>query len=90
MKMLRTNQLWRIGSFILLLIFLSTVFISARLSSKEEGPVIIGYVGGFRGETNTDIIDARKLTHINYAFVNVQGNRAFLTNERTDTIIFEN
>ena len=88
MKILRTNQLLRIGSFILLLVFLSTVFISARFSPKEEGPVIIGYVGGYRGETKTDIIEAQKLTHINYAFVNVQGNRAFLSNERTDTINF--
>src|SRR6478752_7379538 len=66
-----------------------TIFcISARFLPKKEGPVIIGYVGGFRGETNTSIIDAQKLTHINYAFVNVQGNRAFLSNEKTDTINF--
>ncbi|RYY30506.1 MAG: glycoside hydrolase family 18 protein [Chitinophagaceae bacterium] len=50
--------------------------------------VVIGYVGGFRGEINTDIIDVKKLTHINYAFVNVQSNRAHLTNLATDSVNF--
>jgi len=49
-------------------------------------PVIIGYVGGFRGLVDVTKIAANKLTHINYAFVNVQGNRAVLSNEGTDTI----
>ncbi|MBC8985151.1 glycoside hydrolase family 18 protein [Pedobacter sp. N36a] len=50
--------------------------------------VVIGYVGGFRGLLNPDKISPEKLTHINYAFVDVQGNRAFLTNEKTDTVNF--
>jgi chitinase len=59
-------------------------------SMKKETPqkVVIGYVGGFRGLVNTDLIAAKKLTHINYAFVDVQRNRAFLTNEKTDTVNF--
>lgn len=59
---------------------------SAKKTAVQVKPVIIGYVGGFRGLVNTENIAARKLTHINYAFVNVQHNRAVLSNEKTDTI----
>ena len=33
-------------------------------------------------------IDPNKISHINYAFVDVKDNRAFLRNEKTDTINF--
>lgn len=49
-------------------------------------PVIIGYVGGFRGLIATDSIDVWRLSHINYAFVDIKDNRAWLHNEATDTI----
>src|SRR5436190_13614101 len=49
-------------------------------------PVIIGYVGGFRGLIATDSIDVLRLSHINYAFVDIKDNRAWLHNEVTDTI----
>ncbi|MDO3642371.1 glycoside hydrolase family 18 protein [Mucilaginibacter sp. L3T2-6] len=52
--------------------------------------VIIGYVGGFHGLIDTTMVHAKKLTHINYAFVNVKNNRAFLTNIKTDTTNFKN
>lgn len=48
-------------------------------------PVIIGYVGGFKGLLDVSKINAHKLTHINYAFVNVIGNRAVLSNS-TDSL----
>ena len=51
-------------------------------------PAIIGYVGGYRGLVDTDKISADKLTHINYAFVNLVDGRATLTNEKTDTVNF--
>ena len=88
MKQVSTISLRKKTTLFLVPIILSIVLISARFLPKDSGPVIIGYVGGYRGEANTDIIEAGKLTHINYAFVNVQGNRAWLTNERTDTINF--
>jgi len=56
----------------------------------QSGKVIIGYVGGFRGLVNTDIIQPKKLTHINYAFVDVKDNRAWLHYEKTDTVNFRN
>src|SRR5688500_11847584 len=68
------------------LAFFVFALIAMRPAAKKY--VVIGYVGGFRGEINTDIIDVKKLTHINYAFVNVQSNRAHLTNLATDSINF--
>lgn len=52
--------------------------------------VVIGYVGGYRGLVDTNMVHAKKLTHINYAFVDVKNNRAFLTNVKTDTTNFKN
>ena len=40
------------------------------LKSKRK-PVIIGYVGGYRGLIATDSIDVWRLSHINYAFIDV-------------------
>src|SRR5215468_10429859 len=53
---------------------------------KKHKPVIIAYVGGFRGLINTDSIDVYRLSHINYAFVDIKDNRAWLHHEATDTI----
>lgn len=53
--------------------------------SKKRRPVIIGYVGGYRGLIPTDSIDIWRLSHINYAFVDIKDNRAWLHNEATDT-----
>ncbi len=58
--------------------------------AQKRNPVVIGYVGGYRGVADTAVIDAKKLTHINYAFVDVKDNRAWLHNERTDTVNFRN
>ena len=51
-------------------------------------PVVIAYVGGFNGLVDASKISPNKITHINYAFVNVQDGKAFLTNEMTDTTNF--
>ena len=58
----------------------------SRNPSKKRKPVIIGYVGGYRGLIPTDSIDVWRLSHINYAFVDIKDNRAWLHNEATDTI----
>jgi chitinase len=50
--------------------------------------VIIGYVPGYSGVLDETKIDAKKLTHINYAFVDVKDSMAWLTNIATDTINF--
>ncbi|MGV8878372.1 MAG: glycoside hydrolase family 18 protein [Sphingobacteriaceae bacterium] len=60
-----------------------------KAQQPVQKPVVIGYVGGFRGLVKPDMVSAEKLTHINYAFVDVQGNRAVLNNHRTDTANFQ-
>jgi chitinase len=60
--------------------------VAVPLHFSKPKPVIIGYVGGFRGLIATDSIDVWRLSHINYAFVDVKDNRAWLHNEATDTI----
>ncbi|MCX2453949.1 glycoside hydrolase family 18 protein [Pedobacter sp. PLR] len=76
------------GLILLVLLFGSMKNEHRGKGANGSGKVVIGYVGGFRGLVNTDAIAPEKLTHINYAFVDVQGNRAFLTNEKTDTVNF--
>jgi chitinase len=61
---------------------------AAPRQKPKPKPVIIAYVGGFRGLADIDSLDPRKLSHINYAFVDVKDNRAFLRREATDTINF--
>src|ERR1700709_399622 len=72
--------------FIIVLVFCFLIH-GAELKAQSK-KVIIGYVGGFRGLIKTELIDAKKLTHINYAFVDVRNNRAWLHREATDTINF--
>lgn len=54
----------------------------------EKKPVVIAYVGGYRGLVDTSLISPEKVTHINYAFVNLVDGRAVLSNETTDTVNF--
>ena len=62
------------------------IIVASFSSQKKEKLVVIAYVGGFRGLVNTDSINIWRLSHINYAFVDVKDNRAWLHNEATDTI----
>lgn len=52
----------------------------------KKKKVIIAYVGGFRGLVQTDSINIWRMSHINYAFIDIKDNRAWLHNEATDTI----
>ena len=76
-------------------LFLLLLFIALISCSEKPGEapapdkkIIVGYVPGFRGVLDQLSIDASKLTHINYAFVNVQDSMAWLTNRETDTVNF--
>ncbi|WP_025763989.1 glycoside hydrolase family 18 protein [Dyadobacter tibetensis] len=84
------NLLKRAHSPVLLL--LSFLIVASCYNQKEDEkinrPVVIGYVGGFHGLLDTERIQVEKLTHINYAFVNIVDGKAFLTNEKTDSINF--
>ena len=71
------------------LLVLAIVFIAATGVKKvTKKPVVIGYVTGYSGLINPDQINAQKLTHINYAFVNVKNNQAYLDNAKRDSTNF--
>ena len=76
------NKLLLVLPLLFCAVFITTSF---SPSKKKKKPVIIAYVGGFRGLLYTDSINVRRLSHINYAFVDVKDNRAWLHNEATDT-----
>src|SRR4051812_36265621 len=78
------------GMLIYLLCLAGLSFSASAQQGKaaKEKYVIIGYVGGYRGLVDTGMVDANKLTHINYAFVNVEHTLAVLTNLKTDSTNF--
>jgi chitinase len=69
--------------------FLSLILSSLCFTSIccAQNPVIIGYVGGYKGLINVNV-SPQKLSVINYAFVDIKDNRAWLHREATDTINF--
>lgn len=74
---------------LLLICCLLFPLITSAQSSRKKKYVINGYVGGYRGTpVDIDAVDAIKLTHINYAFVNCIDSMAVLSNLKTDTINF--
>jgi chitinase len=79
-----------------LIIMLAASLFSACRSDKDpvaagpEKKVVVGYVPGYNGVFDVSTVDAEKLTHINYAFVNVKDSVAWLTNIQTDTVNFRN
>jgi chitinase len=72
--------------FIFVLLGLMGIFVNPTKAQSTK--VIIGYVGGYKGLVKTELIKAKQLTHINYAFVDIRNNRAWLHREATDTINF--
>lgn len=66
-------------------LLLFTVALSSAQVKKPKKHVINGYVAGYRN-TPIDVsgIDANKLTHINYAFVNCIDSVAVLLNPKVD------
>jgi chitinase len=74
----------------LLLLFIIPLSCSEkpREAPAPDQKIIVGYVPGFRGLLDELSVDANKLTHINYAFVDVQDSMAWLTNMETDTVNF--
>ncbi|MDB5024485.1 MAG: Chitinase [Mucilaginibacter sp.] len=67
-------------SLVVLLIFLN-------LCGYAQQPVIITYVGGYRGNLiDTRKIEAARLTHVLYAFADLKNNRAYLHYPNSDVI----
>ncbi len=74
---------------LLLICCLLFPLITSAQSSRKKKYVINGYIGGYRGTpVDIDAVEANKLTHINYAFVNCIDSMAVLSNLKTDTINF--
>lgn len=73
-------------SILLLLVVLTSC--NKKSGEDKSKPVIIAYVSGYNGLTDVSKISPDKITHISYAFVDVQAGKAFLTNEATDTVNF--
>ncbi len=78
----------RFAALVLPLALLASCKMEKEIEQTPSRKVIIGYVPGFRGILDTERIEAGKLTHINYAFVDVKDSLAWLTNEETDTVNF--
>ena len=55
-------------------------------SKDKSEKVIIGYVSGYRGLVDVTLISPKKLSHINYAFINVKNSREFINRPETDTV----
>lgn len=55
----------------------------------QQKKVVIAYVFAIKKIVNPDSVDAAKLTHVNYAFVNVRDGQAWLEQPGIDTINFE-
>lgn len=68
---------------------LNTLSVNAQKNEAKRF-VVIGYVGGYKGLIDTNMVHAEKLTHINYAFVNIKNNRAFLAHPDKDSVNFVN
>jgi chitinase len=77
---------------VILIVAYTVVLLSNSMAQlpKRSKYIVNGYVGGFRGLVDTKAIKAEKLTHINYAFVNVKDSMAVLTNLKTDSTNFRN
>ena len=75
--------------FLLMLIAITSFKLIFK-SEAQKNKVIIAYAGGYRGLMKMDSIQAEKLTHINYAFVDIKDNRAYLHQEASDTVNLRN
>jgi chitinase len=75
---------------ICLIVFVLSMPATVIAQSKLKKHVIIGYVGGYHGLYDTSMVHPERLTHINYAFVVIRNNRAYLEHEKTDTVNFRN
>ncbi len=68
------------------LVLVAIALLSA--TKRADKKVVIGYVTGYSGLVDPAKIAAEKLTHINYAFVNVKNNQAYLDNYKRDSTNF--
>jgi chitinase len=68
--------------FVLIFFLAITQPLSDHREKTTEDYNIIGYVAGWRLDWTADKIDAKKLTHINYAFADIQDGKVVSMNEQ--------
>ncbi|PUZ25654.1 chitinase [Chitinophaga parva] len=74
---------------LLLLLCLGGAGLTTPVSARAQPPYkVIAYVGAFGHLLNVQAIDAKKLTHINYAFVNCKDSLCYLDHPQNDTTNF--
>ena len=81
------NKLFKI-ILLVLLVWGGLAPVSGFAKGSKNKFMVIGYVGAFGKLINVDAISAKKLTHINYAFVNCKDSMVYLDNPKNDTINF--
>lgn len=66
------------------LVFILTAYV---ITACGQSPVLITYAGGYRGNLiDTRKIEAKRLTHLLYAFANVRHHQAVLDYPKTDPV----
>jgi chitinase len=72
-------------SYSLAVLLLLTVFCGINQGQTQKKYYVVGYLGAFGSPINVDQIEAKKLTHINYAFANCKDSMAVFDNIKNDT-----
>lgn len=88
MKRIKIMKLWGwfMGALLLLSQCNTTENITEETASTNDHPYkLIGYVAGWRSSDQLQMIDAEKLTHINYAFANVVDGKVAEGSAERDT-----
>ena len=60
-------------------------YILYNIAVQAQTPVVTGYIAGYHGIIDTSVVDARRVTHLNYAFLNIVNGQVTIQNPGTDT-----
>lgn len=69
--------------FVLTLVTLLPSCVKKKNTEEHQGPAIIAYIEGGK-QLDASKINASKLTHINYAFAQIKGGKAYFADEAAD------
>jgi len=67
------------------IVALLLIFFCNTTQAQQKKYYVVGYVGAFGLPISVDKIEAKKLTHINYSFVNCKDSLAIFDNIQNDT-----
>jgi chitinase len=69
------------AAFLLLIVYCGAI----NAQTQQKKYYVVGYVGAFGAPISVDKIEAKKLTHVNYSFVNCKDSVAVFDNIKNDT-----